>query len=78
MQLVGAGFTISPLQPQFRLGQDSQECLVTMVWKIDLGGWLSPQSPWNRLCRPLTKALAWGFTGRTVNGLLCLRDYVRA
>ncbi|KAK9808352.1 hypothetical protein WJX73_005387 [Symbiochloris irregularis] len=75
-KVVGAGFTISPLQPQFRHGLESHECLVTMVWNIDLGGFLSPNSYLSTLFRPLAQLMAWKFTGRIVQGLLCLRDYV--
>lgn len=36
-----AGYTIAPLQPKFCMGGDtSPECLVTMVLRVDLGGWL--------------------------------------
>lgn len=77
-QVIGAGFTISPLQPQFRHAPESHECLVTMVWNIDLGGFLSPNSYLGGLFRPLAQYMAWKFTGRTVQGLLCLRDYVSA
>lgn len=78
VQVIGAGFTISPLQSQFRHGHpESHECLVTMVWNIDLGGFLSPNSYLAALFRPLAESMAWKFTGRIVQGLLCLRDYVR-
>ncbi|KAK9814451.1 hypothetical protein WJX72_006118 [[Myrmecia] bisecta] len=40
-----AGWTIAPLKPALVRGEESQECLVTYIVKIDLGGWLvSPEA----------------------------------
>lgn len=75
-QMVAGGFTISPLQPHFRSGTESQECLVTMVYKADYGGWLSPSSFMGRFFRVATEYLTTGFAEPMSQGLLALRDYV--
>lgn len=40
-QVISAGWTLSPLQPEYLEGRPSHQCLVTLVLKMDLGGWLS-------------------------------------
>ncbi|KAL3133701.1 hypothetical protein ABBQ32_008199 [Trebouxia sp. C0010 RCD-2024] len=40
-QVISAGWTLSPLQPEYLEGRPSHQCLVTLVLKLDLGGWLS-------------------------------------
>lgn len=44
MAVPAAGVTVSPLRPELRLGGKSQECLVTVLFKVDLGGWLSTRA----------------------------------
>ena len=44
MQVISAGWTLSPLQPEYTEGRPSHQCLVTLVLKLDLGGWLSSSS----------------------------------
>jgi len=43
-QVISAGWTMSPLQPEYLNGRTSHQCLVTLVLKLDLGGWLSSSS----------------------------------
>ena len=43
-QVISAGWTLSPLQPEYLNGRPSHQCLVTLVLKLDLGGWLSSSS----------------------------------
>ena len=43
-QVISAGWTLSPLQPEYLAGRPSHQCLVTLVLKLDLGGWLSSSS----------------------------------
>ena len=44
LQVISAGWTLSPLQPEYLEGRPSHQCLVTLVLKLDLGGWLSSSS----------------------------------
>ena len=55
LQVISAGWTLSPLQPEYLQGQASHQCLVTLVLKLDLGGWLSSSggSFMGRLLEPL-------------------------
>ena len=40
--MISAGWTLSPLQPEYlEGGRPSHQCLVTLVLKLDLGGWLT-------------------------------------
>ena len=39
-QVVACGYTIAPLQPKYQAPGGSAECLVTMVLKLNPGGWL--------------------------------------
>ena len=36
------GYTIAPLQARYQAAGLSSECLVTMVLKLNPGGWLGP------------------------------------
>lgn len=38
--MVACGYTIAPLQPKYQGPGGSGECLVTMVLKLNPGGWL--------------------------------------
>ena len=44
LQVISAGWTLSPLQPEYLEGRPSHQCLVTLVLKLDLGGWLTSSS----------------------------------
>ena len=71
-----AGFTISPLLPQYITGKESSESLVTMVLKADLGGYLSPTSVFGRYLQPLTDHAVRGMLEPIVTSLVVLRDHV--
>lgn len=64
LQIISAGWTLSPLQPEYTEGRPSHQCLVTLVLKLDLGGWLSTtsQSVLGSLLEPLMDT----FIGRSV------------
>lgn len=42
-KIQAAGYTVAPLLPEYTMNGESHECLVTLVVKVDLGGWLSQQ-----------------------------------
>lgn len=77
-QVDSAGFTLAPLQPQFRSGASNipQSCLVTFVLKADLGGFLSEKSlaasvlPWQR-------QMVNSFLHSMLTAIMALRDTVR-
>ncbi|KAI7837930.1 hypothetical protein COHA_008236 [Chlorella ohadii] len=71
-----AGFTVAPLLPRYTGGGPSQECLVTLVMKIDLGGWLSQHSLLRRLGRPLAEPLMRAWLEPMLLSVVMLRDKV--
>ncbi|PRW45250.1 ENHANCED DISEASE RESISTANCE 2 isoform X2 isoform B [Chlorella sorokiniana] len=71
-----AGFTVAPLLPRYTGGGPSQECLVTLVMKIDLGGWLSQRSLLRRLGRPLAEPLMRAWLEPMLLSVVMLRDKV--
>jgi hypothetical protein len=73
-----AGFTVAPLLPQYQpsSGVESQECLVTLVLKADLGGWLADSSTVGRLLGPLGTHAARALLERIVTSVVVLRDQV--
>lgn len=71
-----AGFTVSPLLPRYTGGGPSQECLVTMVMKIDLGGWLSQRSLLRRLGSPLADTMLRAWLEPMLLSVVMLRDKV--
>ena len=77
VQVDAAGFTLAPLQPQFRSGGSdvSHSCLVTFVLKIDLGGYLSEKSPFG-LYLPWSQQIAESFLHSMLTSVMALRDTV--
>ena len=72
-----AGFTISPLLPQYVPGGGpSQECLVTLVIKADLSGSLSPTSWLSRLAPVVADAARWRLMEPLLMSVVALRDRV--
>ncbi len=55
-------------------GGPSQECLVTLVMKVDLGGWLSQRSLIRRLGAPLSEALMRAWLEPMLLSVVMLRD----
>lgn len=55
-------------------GGPSQECLVTLVMKVDLGGWLSQGSLVRRLGAPLSEALLRAWLEPMLLSVVMLRD----
>lgn len=74
--MVAAGFTLAPLRPKFVHDKQSQECLVTMVLKMDLGGYLSDHSSLGRLLSPLTHSAIDAFIEPMLMSIISLRDQV--
>ncbi|KAK9823769.1 hypothetical protein WJX72_005371 [[Myrmecia] bisecta] len=76
-QVAAAGFTIAPLRPRFLSSSgSSNECLVTMVLKLDLGGWLSEASRVGWLLAPLAKRAVNSFLEPMLMSVISLRDKV--
>lgn len=78
LQVDAAGFTLAPLQPQFRdSGSNiSQSCLVTFVLKVDLGGFLSDNSTFGLLLSPFSQRAADTFLHPMLTSIMALRDTV--
>lgn len=55
-------------------GGPSQECLVTLVMKVDLGGWLSRRSLIRRLGAPLSETLLRAWLEPMLLSVVMLRD----
>mmetsp|Transcript_385 Transcript_385/g.1136 ORF Transcript_385/g.1136 Transcript_385/m.1136 type:complete len:996 (+) Transcript_385:518-3505(+) len=78
-QIVACTYSVAPLQPKNAGGPP--ECLVTMLLKARLGGWLGdglPQRP-TRLCqvlRPLLNALHGAYLDPLLLSVITLRDSV--
>lgn len=72
-----AGFTIAPLMPQYAVpGSESQESLVTLVLKADLGGMLSGGSAAGRLLSPVSGSAVRSMLEPVVTSIVVLRDQV--
>ena len=72
-----AGFTIAPLLPQYAVpGFESQESLVTLVLKADLGGMLSGGSAAGRLLSPILGNAVRSMLEPVVTSIVVLRDQV--
>jgi len=72
-----AGFTISPLLPQYVPGGGpSQECLVTLVVKADLAGFLSPVGLFSKLAPAVAEAARWRVMSPLLLSVVALRDRV--
>lgn len=75
--MASAGFTIAPLSSKYQAAGISQECLVTMVLKLDLGGWLSEQSRMGWLLRPFMHGIHSSYLEPMLMSVIALRDKVR-
>lgn len=77
MQVDAAGFTLAPLQPQYRSSGSniSQSCLVTFVLKVDLGGFLSEKSVAGMLL-PWSRQIGETFLHSMLTSIMALRDTV--
>ncbi|KAL3141693.1 hypothetical protein ABBQ32_004380 [Trebouxia sp. C0010 RCD-2024] len=75
-QMASAGFTIAPLSSKYQAAGISQECLVTMVLKLDLGGWLSEQSRMGWLLRPIMHGIHSSYLEPMLMSVIALRDKV--
>ncbi len=72
-----AGFTISPLLPQYVPGGGpSQECLVTLVIKADLAGSLSPVGLLSKVAPAVAEAIRWRVMSPLLLSVVALRDRV--
>lgn len=76
LQMASAGFTIAPLSTKYQAAGVSQECLVTMVLKLDLGGWLSEQSRMGWLLRPFMHGIHSSYLEPMLMSVIALRDKV--
>ena len=76
--MASAGFTIAPLSTKYQAAGVSQECLVTMVLKLDLGGWLSEQSRMGWLLRPFMHGIHSSYLEPMLMSVIALRDKVCA
>ena len=76
VQMASAGFTIAPLSSKYQAAGVSQECLVTMVLKLDLGGWLSEQSRMGWLLRPFMQGIHSSYLEPMLMSVIALRDKV--
>lgn len=68
-----AGYTIAPLHSKYRGASQPAECLVTLVLKVDLGGWLSGSQP---RFRSLRAAIGRSWVEPMLLSVLALRDRV--
>ncbi|DBA89089.1 hypothetical protein WJX77_009682 [Trebouxia sp. C0004] len=75
-QMASAGFTIAPLSTKYQAAGGSQECLVTMVLKLDLGGWLSEQGRMGWLLRPFMHGIHSSYLEPMLMSVIALRDKV--
>jgi len=76
VQVQAAGFTIAPLLPQYTVSGESQESLVTLVLKADLGGFLSGSTIAGRLLSPLAGGVMRSMLEPVVTSIVVLRDRV--
>ena len=74
--MVPAGFTIAPLLAKYRVAGVSPECLVTMVLKLDLGGWLSERSRMGWVLRPFMHGIHSSYLEPMLMSVISLRDKV--
>eukprot|EP00891_Asterochloris_glomerata_P006240 jgi/Astpho2/6240/fgenesh1_pg.00088_%23_51_t len=75
-QIAAAGYTICPLQQRYTVNGESQECLVTLVLKLDLGGWLGDHSRMAWALAPITQRLNANFVEQLLMSVVFLRDKV--
>lgn len=77
VQVKAAGFTIAPLLPKYTAAGESEESLVTLVLKADLGGWLSDSGGLvSRLLSPLSGPAMYSMLEPVVTSIVVLRDCV--
>ena len=83
LQVVAAGWTVSPLLPKYTHDSPSPESLVTLVFKVDLQGWLSLRSggAWGRVLASLQdtslgQAVRNRYLWPLLMSLVTLRDQV--
>lgn len=76
VQVQAAGFTIAPLLPQYTEGRESQESLVTLVLKADLGGFLSNSNIMGKLLAPVSGPAMRSILEPVVSSIVTLRDRV--
>eukprot|EP00884_Botryococcus_braunii_P002944 jgi/Botrbrau1/12650/Bobra.67_1s0016.1 len=75
-RVVAAGFTIAPLQPQYVREGAPQESLVTMVVKLDLGGWLGDGTLLGTYAGPFVRPMREAFVEPMLMAITSLRDQV--
>jgi len=73
-----AGFTIAPLLPQYIPGGEgiSQECLVTLVVKADMGGGLAEKGAISQMAPTVAIAMQWVLLEPLLMSVVRLRDRV--
>ena len=76
MQMASAGFTIAPLSAKYQAAGVSAECLVTMVLKLDLGGWLSERSRMGWFLQPFMQGIHSSYLEPMLMSVISLRDKV--
>ncbi|KAL4514332.1 hypothetical protein Ndes2526B_g03998 [Nannochloris sp. 'desiccata'] len=76
VKVQAAGFTIAPLLPQYTIAGESQESLVTLVLKADLGGFLSGATLGGRLATPVAGHALRSMLEPVVASIVVLRDRV--
>lgn len=77
VEVEAAGFTIAPLLPKYApVAAESQESLVTLVLKADLGGVLSGGSAAGRLLSPFQGSAVKSMLEPVVTSIVVLRDQV--
>ena len=74
-QVEACGYTIAPLQARYQAAGLSSECLVTMVLKLNPGGWLGP---FRRLGLLSERSVLNNFVEPLLLSVTTLRDKVRA
>jgi hypothetical protein len=76
VKVQAAGFTIAPLLPQYTIAGESQESLVTLVLKADLGGFLTGATLGGRLATPIAGHATRSMLEPVVASIVVLRDRV--
>lgn len=77
VDVTAAGFTIAPLLPRYiPKGAESPECLVTLVLKADLGGFLNERGLFSRMMGPIAQHAQRSLLEPVVTSIIILRDTV--
>lgn len=74
--VTAAGYTFSPLLPQYASGQPSRECLVTLVVQMDLGGGLGADSWLAKALPGAVESARWALLEPMVMSAVLLRNKV--